>query len=294
MSIGQRVERGLMRNAKWRKWIVWGAAGLAGVVLPRLIWFRSEPLPADAQMRALVRRGADPLAIAHIKRGHSRLVIIAHGFMDAMNRPGMAALADALSEQFDVLTFDFRGHGRSGGRSSLNFCEAAADLQSVIRYASACGYGRIGVVGYSMGAAAAIMAAAQGAPVEAVASVCCPMAAPRLAARARSAAMPTWPWRWWSRLMGVRLGAALTLGAWPIHYVARVAPIPLLVVHHGRDIWVRRDESEALFAVARPPKQYLYVPGAYHARAEGSAAQVIAWLGEHMPLSGAASGEEQS
>jgi len=272
-----------MRNAKLRTWLALGAAGLGGVILPRLIWFRSEPLPKDCALRSMNQRGGDALALAHIKRGHPRLAIIAHGFMDSMSRPGMMALAQALSERFDVLMFDFRGHGRSGGRSSLNFGEAASDLQSIIRYARASGYERIGVIGYSMGAAAAIIAAAQGAPVEAVASVCCPMAAPRIAA-SRSIAMPTWPWRWWARLMGVRIAPALTLDSWPIRYVAQVAPIPLLVVHHGRDVWVRREESESLFAVARPPKRYLEIPDAWHARPEGSAAEVIAWLDEQMPL----------
>ena len=44
----------------------------------------------------------------------------------------------------------------------------------------------------------------------------------------------------------------------------RLAPRPLLMIHGEADGYIRQDMAEALFAYARPPKEFWLVPGAKH------------------------------
>lgn len=262
---------------RWqRNLMLLSGAGLVGTLASRYLLFRQKALPQTFMPRRIAQRGVRDLAVAHTPQTHGRLVILAHGFMDSMNRWPMAVLAEAMAERFDVLTFDFPGHGLSQGVCDLDFERCRDDLEQVIAYAQSQGHGHIGIVGYSMGAAAAILAAADGMPLEAVVSVCCPASplpnGPRLASLPTALANP------WMRLMGTRAAPQLHVKSWPIDHVAEVSPIPLLVVHHQYDYLVPRQTSESLFAVARPPKDYLHVPGAFHAHPTASQNQVIAWL----------------
>jgi len=275
-------EKGVSALKTWHKVaIALGAVGFAGVVVPRYLWFRRTRFPQPCERGALEAADHHELAIAHMRRGHKRLVVTAHGLLRSMNDHNMVSIARALAEHFDVIAFDFPGHGASPGVCAASFANAAQDLRRVIDHGRALGYERIGVIGYSMGAAAAILAAAEGAPVDAVVSVSCPGSLPQ--GVGLSGQLSTWPWRWWARLMGTRVTPRLDLGPLPVERVGQVAPIPLLIVHCGLDTLVRREGSETLFAVARPPKDYLYVPGALHAMPTASAAQIVTWLGERIP-----------
>lgn len=258
-----------------------GALGLAGVILPRYWWFRRREFNSSHQLRLLLSEGHQGLAVAHFRRGYSRLIVTAHGFMRSMNDAQMVRLTNALTRRYDVLTFDFRGHGRSEGVSNLNFAEAAKDLERVLYYARGLRYDQVAVIGYSMGAAAAIVAAAQGAPVDAVVSVSCPTIPPERSGETLQ--YDTRLWRWWARLMGTRVADTLQIGPWPDTLVDRVSPTPLLIVHDGLDTLVSRSGSERLFAIARHPKDYLHVPWALHAMPMASIGAVMDWLDRHMP-----------
>jgi len=270
---------------RWLKTLLMlGGAGLAGTLAARFLVFRPRQLSRAFTYRRLAQRGLRDLAVAQTAPTHGRLVIVAHGFMDSMSRRPMVTFVEALSRRFDVLTFDFSGHGMSRGSCDLDFEHVKGDLEEVIAYAHRQGHQHIGVVGYSMGAAAAILAAADDTPIEAVAAVCCP-AGPRHGTPSQ-AVLPTALIGPWIRLMGTRVAPRLHLANWPIEHVAEVSPIPLLIVHHEYDYLVSRDDSEALFAVARPPKEYVSIPGAFHAHAPASQEQVIEWLDRTLPCGG--------
>jgi len=97
-------------------------------------------------------------------------LVLCHGY--AMSRLETLALARALNDRaHHVLLFDFRAHGRSEGRfTSLGYREvhdllgAVAFLQTRPEYTP----GRLGVLGFSMGAVAAILAAARCPAIAAV------------------------------------------------------------------------------------------------------------------------------
>jgi len=81
-------------------------------------------------------------------------------------------MGQALAADYDVMVMDFRGHGQSGGRFTFGAKEHL-DMLAVVDYAKA-RYARIGVIGFSMGAAAAIIASAQSSAINSLIAVCAP------------------------------------------------------------------------------------------------------------------------
>lgn len=93
------------------------------------------------------------------KSGHKELVIIAHGFFNSKNAVLLKELGRALEDRYDVLIMDFRGHGESTGLFYWTSKEYL-DLQAVVKQAQK-DYNKIGVIGFSLGAATSIIAAAE-------------------------------------------------------------------------------------------------------------------------------------
>lgn len=86
--------------------------------------------------------------------GHEKLIIIAHGFFNSKDSLLLLRLKDTLLNDYDVLLFDFRGHGKSSGF----FCWLARediDLDVVLQFAGR-SYKNIGLIGFSFGAATSI------------------------------------------------------------------------------------------------------------------------------------------
>jgi fermentation-respiration switch protein FrsA (DUF1100 family) len=256
-----------------------GAAAGAAVVGPRLLWFRRRPLP-EGFVRETVNGDAEygdvELAVARYRAGRDRLVIVVHGLLKSMNSPSIVGTLAELCDHLDVAALDLAGHGQSDGECLLSPPSGAAQIASLVADAHASGYRQIALLGCSFGAAAAIYAAAQGVPVDAVVAVSSP-AAPLTDAMDRGP-RSVGLWRPWTWLMGTRLAEKLDPGPWPIAYVADVAPVPLLIVHNSWDTLVPREHSETLYAVARPPKRFLDVPRALHADPLPSLEAIIAWL----------------
>src|SRR5215203_1816251 len=106
-------------------------------------------------------RAADGVRInTHHDAGPEDLgIVAAHGFTGSWRRPSMRRAAAVLSRFGGVVTFDFRGHGHSAGRSTVGDREIL-DLAAAVSWARSLGYRRIATVGFSMGAAVAVRHAA--------------------------------------------------------------------------------------------------------------------------------------
>lgn len=256
-----------------------GLVSLGGVAALRYGWFGRTALPEPVEGGMLQAPGVPDLALAWLRRGHRRLLIVAHGFLKDMHWRPQVVMTREAAQRFDVLCFDFSGHGYSGGVADVGYTRAAAALCRVADHATALGYDAIGVVGFSMGAAAAVMAAAGGAPIDAVASVACPGDPPPALAGERHQPMA---WRWFARLLGTRLDAAIHLEQSPAPLAAAVAPRPLLVVHCGLDTLVREGDSRALYAAAAPPKGFMELPRSTHAWPPAASEPVLRWMDAHL------------
>lgn len=102
------------------------------------------------------------------------LVLLVHGW--GANHGTMVALADPLvATGHPVLLFDVRGHGRNDQVPHVTVRHFRDDILAAARFAAARFPDRKRVVvGHSMGGAAAVLAAARGAPVHGVVTVAAP------------------------------------------------------------------------------------------------------------------------
>ncbi|MFG2627875.1 alpha/beta hydrolase [Streptomyces sp. NPDC048473] len=77
-------------------------------------------------------------------------IVVAHGFTGSVDRPAVRRAARVFAQRAAVITFSFRGHGGSGGRSTVGDREVL-DLAAAVEWARALGHRRVVTVGFSMG-----------------------------------------------------------------------------------------------------------------------------------------------
>ncbi|WP_395726037.1 alpha/beta hydrolase family protein [Nakamurella sp.] len=180
--------------------------------------------------------------------------VLAHGFTHGIAKPATRAAITAFAQHGAVVAADFRGHGRSGGRSSVGRDEVL-DLDAVVRWTRAAGYPTVTVVGFSMGAAVAVRQAALGVdPPDAVVAVSAPS---RWYVR-ESVPMRRLHWLLEHPLavqMGVALGVRLgepwpDLPPSPIEAAERIT-VPLLLVHGTEDDYFGPPHAIALQDASR-------------------------------------------
>jgi pimeloyl-ACP methyl ester carboxylesterase len=257
----------------WPLYLVLGTP-LLGWLCARYVWLARDRLPSPVVRSFLQLPDGTRIAMAHLPRGHDQVIVLAHGFLKRKDDRRVLRLASSLLEHFDVILYDQPGHGASTGIADMDFASAGACLAEVAREARRLGYAHVSAVGISLGAAAAINAAATGAALDAVVSISSPVG---------SRWLPVKPWkpglvRYWYQLLGTRMAETITMRGWPIDSVGDVAPRALLVVHCGRDTMVPRSASEALLRAAREPKSWLLDAGALHGTPNHSHDQIVSWL----------------
>ncbi|HEX5493529.1 MAG TPA: alpha/beta fold hydrolase [Mycobacteriales bacterium] len=216
--------------------------------------------------------------------------VVAHGFTGSTGRPAFRAICRRLSAFGGVVACDFRGHGDSGGRSTVGAREVL-DLRAAVRWARDRGYRRVATVGFSMGGSVVLRHAALfrgAAGVDAVVSVSAP---------SRWYILDTLPMRrvhWLcetalgratARLMGTRIGRGWhQLPESPVELVGRIPPTPLLVVHGDRDAYFPLEHPRALIAAAGPGAELWVEPGFGHAESGATpdlVDRIAGWLAGH-------------
>ncbi|TDD26509.1 alpha/beta fold hydrolase [Nonomuraea diastatica] len=197
-------------------------------------------------------------------------IVVAHGFTGSWRERAARRIVHVLSRYGGVVAFDFRGHGRSGGLTTVGDAEIL-DVDAAVRHARMVGYSRVAVVGFSMGAAVAVRHAGLMRGVDAVVAVSGP---------ARWYYRGTRPMRqvhWAIEGRAGRLAARLVKrtriapGAWdpipmPPHEAAGlITPVPLLIVHGEADTFFPVEHAHQLHDGAREPKELWIEPGYGHA-----------------------------
>jgi pimeloyl-ACP methyl ester carboxylesterase len=226
-----------------------------------------KPVP---KAEILVTDDAVPIEAVHLDGHRSLGFVVAHGFTLHWRWPHVWRIAKQLRQHGGVAVFDFRGHGRSGGQSTLGDQEVK-DLDVVVRYMRELGYEQVVTVGFSMGASIVLRHAGLVGGVDAVISV----SGPGRWYYRGTPAMRRVHWavehkagRLVARLF---LGTRIRQGRWdpiplpPAEAAARISPTPLLIVHGDRDTYFPSDHAEQLYAAAREPKDLWVEEGMGHA-----------------------------
>jgi dipeptidyl aminopeptidase/acylaminoacyl peptidase len=198
-------------------------------------------------------------------------VVFCHGHAGSMDPD--VKYAPAFHEGgYNVLMFDFRGHGRSQGQHvSMGYYERQ-DLLGAVDYLQSRGIDRVGVLGFSMGGAVAMATAPH---TEAIRAVISDGGFARLSdavtvgVRKRGlpgslASLVGYLILW---LMGLRLGCSLS-EADPIRWADKIAPRALFIIQGALDPFVTVEEARELYAAAGEPKDIWIVPEAGHRQAD--------------------------
>lgn len=214
-------------------------------------------------------------------------ILMAHCFTCGKDLPVSTRLAGGLVQRsYAVLRFDFTGLGESEGEfSSTTVSTNVEDLKRAALALIGEGFGPCGMIGHSMGGAAALLAAGALKSVESIAVIGAPFDVGHVTGHFGGAVEEI-------RSQGQAdvdlAGRSFTiqraflddLEAHPDgEHIAELGR-PLLVVHAVDDEVVEVSEGERIFAAARQPKAFLpLLPPADHLLTDRPTA---AWLAEQL------------
>jgi len=204
------------------------------------------------------------LAAWLVPRPGAPAVVLLHGY--PADKADMLPIAAGLASRFTVLLLDQRYFGRSEGRlTTLGFKERS-DLKRAVDFLAARGLGPVGVFGFSLGGAVALLAAAEDPRIRAVVAYS-PFA--DLAMLGRD--LYAWLWllkyplvgltRVWSRLF---VGHDITRPT-PVEAAARLA-IPVLLIASREDEQIPFAHAERLrqALAGNPRAEFLFTAGERH------------------------------
>lgn len=197
---------------------------------------------------------------------NSHVVVFAHGYRG--NRADTPALPTAhalVQSGISCLLFDFRDSGESDGSSVTVGALEKNDLISAVKYVEKRGYGQqgIGLIGFSMGAATSLIAAADLPEVKAV-------IADSPFADLTSYLHQNLPY--WSHLPDVPFTNVLlwempylighnTSEVSPLQATAKLHNLPILLIHGSGDKAINMHNSELIKAALANPSDQLWTVG---------------------------------
>jgi pimeloyl-ACP methyl ester carboxylesterase len=221
------------------------------------------------------------------------VVVVVHGFASGRDNPDVRALADQLfSAQFDVVTYDARGHGLSEGRCGVGSTEHL-DVACVVSEV-ATGDLPVVVIGVSMGAVAVVSHLARTGPRdESVVGAVLVSAPSRWRMRPSAVGLlmalvtRSGVGRWGaSRWLGVRIKRGWWPGEAPESAIARIG-VPVVVVHGDADRLLTSSHAQRLHTSGRASNRLQLVQGMGHgldALGQGAVLEAVEWLLSHRDL----------
>jgi pimeloyl-ACP methyl ester carboxylesterase len=250
----------------------------------------------------LVTDDGVPIDAIHLPGQKDLAIIVAHGFTLSWRHPAVWRVANQFNRAAGVITFDFRGHGRSGGLSTLGDLEIK-DLDVAVAYTRQLGYARIAAVGFSMGASIVLRHAGLIGGVDAVVSVSGP---------------GRWYYRGTKRMRQVHWAIEHRLGrvvsrrvlktrispeGWklvpvpPAEAAALISPVPLLIVHGDQDSYFPPEHARQLYLAAQEPKELWLLPGMGHAESactQDLVDRIARWVDQATSEAGPAGAADQA
>ncbi len=285
----RRRRRDLARSTRW-SWLGRGylvvAAVLAVAVLGGVGWIGSQraihPKPSTYQRTLAdypeLQAAAETVSFPVPQDGRrvgwfipgrrQATILLLHGY--GGRKEEMLGHAQMLHQAgYSVMLFDFRHTGESdGGAVSLGFFETQ-DAIAAVRYLNTrrdVDQGRLGILGESMGASVAILAASQVLEIKAVVADSAFQSASKAVEEGftRTTGLPRIPYSAITlAIIQLRLGVS-PADVVPEDRIGTISPRPVLLIHGLADSEVSPGNSQALFAAAGEPKELWLLPGSDH------------------------------
>jgi pimeloyl-ACP methyl ester carboxylesterase len=203
--------------------------------------------------------------------GGDRVIILVHGINCNKLALGAATLdlaSSLVGHGYDVLMFDLRGHGESDGNMVSGGYYEKRDLKGAVEYVRHRGLRQVGVLGFSLGAATSLFAAAEDNDIRAVVSDSSyadlfDVIGPKFSQRTRMPRVLLHPILFVIKIMfGVNFEAVN-----PVDSVAVISPRPILFIQGTEDDAVSVADASRLLRTSHNPRNQLWiVPGAGHTK----------------------------
>jgi len=216
--------------------------------------------------KSLLTEDRQEILYDHYQNGAKNLIIIAHGFFNSKNSTLLQDLGQELWGDYDVILMDFRGHGQSKGLfywTTKEYIDLIAVLKRVKDQ-----YEKIGVIGFSLGAATSIITASKIDWINTLILVSAPTEFEKI------------EFHFWDldvendilyNLIGKgKIGKGVRPGPFwlpkekPVHLIAQVKS-PILFLHGEADWLIRPWHSQTLHEKAKGQKEIVIIKNGPHA-----------------------------
>ena len=199
-------------------------------------------------------------------------IICLHGYGGSCD-PDLKYAPELNKAGFNLLYFDFRAHGRSGGRITSIGALEVEDCRAAIRFAEAQGNTAIGLLGFSMGGRVALLTAAadpshikalvsDGGPARLITAIAGDIAkkhVPRFLSTPISSIIVLGMSLWTGKFLFIRE---------PYHQAKHLSPLPVLFIHGGKDPHTSAAELDHMVSTAGENASAWVIAQAGHRDAE--------------------------
>lgn len=223
-------------------------------------------------------------------------LIFAHGYTQNRLEPHLPALslaAQLLQAGYDILMFDFRNAGESGGhRTTIGFFEQRDLLGAVDFVANLVPAHQIGLIGFSMGAATSLLVAGQDQRVKVVVadSSFSSLYAYLQEKLSDWTNLPKFPFNSIILTVIPLLSGANPRKVNPLEAIRQITPRPVLLIHGTGDETIPHHHSQRLHQVAMNREAELWtIPGTGHVRSYAAnpgqyAAKLLEFFDRHLSI----------
>jgi pimeloyl-ACP methyl ester carboxylesterase len=202
-----------------------------------------------------------------IRSGHTKVIILAHGGASSKNSFENLSLAEWLSYDYDVISFDTRGHFESGGYWTGDG-KTKLDLLAVLQFARSQGYEKVGVLGTSLGGWTAILVAAEQGDIYSLVVLSAPLGSIRETPEVSQIEMlKMWPGRMLVRaIQGLRYQDYQDSDTLTPKEVMRNLKAPTFMIYGERDdvVGLSKEDIEKAYKLIPGQKSLYIFPEAVH------------------------------
>jgi len=152
---------GFVGVSLWSFWLV---------VRPAKIIFNQSPSDFNLTAEELTLETEDGINLSawFVDSEEKRALVLLHGY--PAEKSDMLSIASSLHHDFALLLLDFRYFGKSEGCYTTLGAKERLDLQAALNFLESKGYEQIGVMGFSLGGATALLTAAEDKRIDSVVS----------------------------------------------------------------------------------------------------------------------------
>ena len=217
----------------------------------------------------VLSEGSIKISYEHNRNGFDAdIVIVCPGFFNSKDNQWLQKTAEVFARSYDTIVFDFRGHGESEGKFSWSAYEYK-DLVAVYEFVRRKGYRNIAILGYSLGAAAAVNAVSLGLAVKSMILVSGPASfweinyhfwEPEMFSDLKDNIECNWEGK------GARVDSLFIPKPKPVDNIREIKDSAILFVHGDRDWIIKSYHARMLYdAASAAEKEIKLVSGGLHA-----------------------------